>query len=463
MSTYPKADTRTQWFADNYRGSTIDPNCGCLHTTETTDWPSYSGGATAPNLTGKPDCRGKRILWRQHYPDEMSARALQNDAGGVETNTANVVQVELIGTCDPGTRDRWRREGRKQDEDFIFWPEAPEWALREVAALVADYHKRHGIKIDGPAKWLPYPSSYGQSNPNRMTFTEWHKFYGWCGHQHVPENDHGDPGALPWSRIAAFAVELVKPSKPPKPESVEPDFYVAHLSGKWDAPDDAWKQAIANAVHARAEVIMFTETTVDGRMRRVCPGRWGFGRLDEQPGDDECSIMWKRSARKRASKPYATRLADTQFYTAKGHLRPPVTSITEALEDNAGNVDLFTALHMPSGDTAPRLKAHVEVTDAIPEAWDKGMKLNPGAGRILGVDTNRDFRREEVRKAWADTFPMLAMCWNEVGLPDHGTHGNAVLDGIAAGKGRLTIVSARVLPKVAGFDHRGVLVGLVRS
>jgi hypothetical protein len=32
--------------------------------------------------------------------------------------------------------------------------------------------------------------------PQRLTFTEWEKFGAWCGHQHVPTNDHWDPGAL---------------------------------------------------------------------------------------------------------------------------------------------------------------------------------------------------------------------------------------------------------------------------
>jgi hypothetical protein len=25
---------------------------------------------------------------------------------------------------------------------------------------------------------------------------EWKMFSGWCGHQHVPNNDHTDPGAI---------------------------------------------------------------------------------------------------------------------------------------------------------------------------------------------------------------------------------------------------------------------------
>jgi peptidoglycan hydrolase-like protein with peptidoglycan-binding domain len=40
--------------------------------------------------------------------------------------------------------------------------------------------------------------------------------YGWVGHQHVPENDHGDPGALAIDRVLAHAAEALAPPKPTK-------------------------------------------------------------------------------------------------------------------------------------------------------------------------------------------------------------------------------------------------------
>jgi hypothetical protein len=36
----------------------------------------------------------------------------------------------------------------------------------------------------------------GYDSPSRMTDDEWNAFNGWCGHQHVPENFHWDPGKL---------------------------------------------------------------------------------------------------------------------------------------------------------------------------------------------------------------------------------------------------------------------------
>lgn len=215
MTTYPKANVKAAWYQDNYPGAVMDPNCGVIHTTEGTTLPGYNGGATAPNYTAVPDLKAKRLNWFAHFPDERSSRALRNLAGGVETNTANTIQVELVGTCDPATRDRWKREGRA----FIFWPAAPHWALKQLAEFIAWAHLAHGIRVEGPkGRWTPYPESYGYGG-QRFTHAQWRKFYGWCGHQHVPENTHGDPGALNWPKVQRLALKAVQANQPkPRPK-----------------------------------------------------------------------------------------------------------------------------------------------------------------------------------------------------------------------------------------------------
>jgi hypothetical protein len=197
-----------------YSGSDMEVNCGVVHTTEGRTLPSYNGGAIAPTVTGVPDISAKRIRWYQHYDVDESARALANKLGGVQTNTANVFQIELVGTCDPKARDAWVRAGHRQNVDFIFWPEAPDWALAEVAWLVRWLHDEHGVPLTCVRDWLAYgvdarrpgvvPASYGAS-PARMSHAEWQAFKGWCGHQHVPENDHGDPGSMDFARVIAQA------------------------------------------------------------------------------------------------------------------------------------------------------------------------------------------------------------------------------------------------------------------
>jgi hypothetical protein len=204
---YPPANTTAAWYADNYPGSKMDPNCGVIHTTETKTLPGYSGGATAPTYTAVPDMKAKRLRWFAHFPDAMSARALRNDPGGVETNTANPIQVELAGTCDYNTAKNWSGE---PGVDFVYWPDAPEWALEDLAEFMAWCQEVYGIPIRSPwgdDRWMAYPASYGEGNVNRLSFAQWRAFVGWCGHQHVPENDHGDPGALWWARLAVHATD----------------------------------------------------------------------------------------------------------------------------------------------------------------------------------------------------------------------------------------------------------------
>lgn len=208
---YPGA-SRAYDYSNKYDGSPIDPNCGVLHTTEGTTLPSYGGGASAPNITIKPNIAKKKLEFYQHYPFNRSARALVNASGGVETNTSNVVQVELVGTCDAKHKTSWN--GAKAGKDYIYWPDAPDWALDGLAAFLAWQYKNNGIPLSGPSMWLAYgidprrpgvtPASYGNS-PARMSFAAWNAFQGWCGHQHVPENHHGDPGDMDFAKLIALA------------------------------------------------------------------------------------------------------------------------------------------------------------------------------------------------------------------------------------------------------------------
>jgi hypothetical protein len=195
-----------------YSGSDMEVNCGVVHTTEGRTLPSYNGGAIAPTVTGVPDIKAKRIRWYQHYDVDESARALANKLGGVSTNTANAFQIELVGTCDDSKAKTWG--GTRAGVDYLHWPTAPDWALAEVAWLVRWLYDYHNVPMTCVKDWLAYgkdsrrpgitPASYGAS-PARMSFAEWQAFKGWCGHQHVPENDHGDPGSMDFARVIEHA------------------------------------------------------------------------------------------------------------------------------------------------------------------------------------------------------------------------------------------------------------------
>lgn len=141
-----------------------------LHTTEGGPgyYPSsasYFGHQNWP--TGTIGRQGSQAAIFQHFPIDHSSYALQNDPGGVETNRAHVVQVEVC------------------------W-----WASRigelpaDIRALVRDWLVWVSHQTGAP---LDYPSF---STPRRMSNAQWQNFTGVCGHRHVPENDHTDPGAI---------------------------------------------------------------------------------------------------------------------------------------------------------------------------------------------------------------------------------------------------------------------------
>lgn len=196
---YPGAST-AYWFQDTYGGDAMESNVLVWHSTEGRTLPSYDGGALAPNLTALPDFAAKRLVWYQHFDFDTSSRALRNLAGGVQTNTLNVSQVEIVGTCDPVTHAKWVRAGTQH----LYTPELPDWAVRDLAAFARWAFEQHGVPLSSGLEFRTYPASYGNSSV-RMTNSQWTAFSGHCGHQHVPENDHGDPGAFPVAAILAAA------------------------------------------------------------------------------------------------------------------------------------------------------------------------------------------------------------------------------------------------------------------
>lgn len=207
MATWYAKASKAQDFSRKYLGSPIKPKTVVLHSTESTGWPGYNAGATAPHLTVMPNFKTKTVSVRQHFPINRSARALENRSGGVETNTLDAVQIELIGTCDPTTHRKWKTQ-------HIFMPEAPEWFLEGVADVLKWINKSYPsvpLRDAAVRGWTAYPKSYGDAK-QRLSGSEWTKAKGVLGHQHIPENAHGDPGSFPIKTLIA----LTKPSKPGK-------------------------------------------------------------------------------------------------------------------------------------------------------------------------------------------------------------------------------------------------------
>jgi hypothetical protein len=233
---YPGAST-AYWYQTKYGGSVMESNVIVWHTTEGNSLPDYSGGSMAPNFTARPNFTAERLEWFQHFDFDESSRALVNAAGGVETNTLNVCQVEIVGTCDPTTHKKWG------STPHLYTPELPDWAIRDLASFAKWAHENHDVPLTCGVTFKAYPGSYGSSNGVRMSASKWESYTGHCGHQHVPENLHGDPGLLPMGAILAAAKGGSTPSTPTTNTSTETAMKLSDqvALGDWVAkqwPDD---------------------------------------------------------------------------------------------------------------------------------------------------------------------------------------------------------------------------------
>jgi len=198
---YPLADRTSQDFYRQYPAlfkgreqSTI--NVLVLHTTEVLGWPGYKSGSECPTWTYDP--RSHEL--RQHLPLPYAARALVDLPGGVVTDRMNVAQIEVVGYAALG--------GPLDDQ-----------AVADLGALLAWLHAEWEVPLEAP-----YP--FAASGYHRMTGVEWNAFEGVCGHQHVPENTHWDPGPMNVAAILAAA----------RGEKKEHDDMTYQLIGGTDLP-----------------------------------------------------------------------------------------------------------------------------------------------------------------------------------------------------------------------------------
>jgi len=123
-----------------------------------------------PHFTLDP--RTGRLV--QHVPLDKAARSLEHPAGTVETNRAHAIQVELVGLAR----------------------ESHDWSA-ESYAHIADLARKIERAVGVPRRAFVTFSLGGQ----RLSEAAWMCGSGHCGHQHVPHNNHTDPGALRIDRI----------------------------------------------------------------------------------------------------------------------------------------------------------------------------------------------------------------------------------------------------------------------
>lgn len=170
---------------------TSGPGKFLWHTTEGS-WDGsmsvFRSRLTAPHVMVDPKAR-RRV---QFIPLDRSAYALRNEAGGVETNREQVLQVEVVW---------WAARAHELTDGDL------EWLGREVLApMVAA--APFPIAVDRFPTFYGPDAGFTLATPDarqRMPAGVWDSFSGQVGHQHVPENSHWDPGALNVAKITAAA------------------------------------------------------------------------------------------------------------------------------------------------------------------------------------------------------------------------------------------------------------------
>lgn len=173
---------------------TTHPWRGVLHTTEGNSYAgalgAYKRAASAPHFTVSFET-GTFQSW-QHIQLDRAATALRNRSGGVETNKLRCVQIEIVGHANEAA-------------DF------PREYLDGIGRLMRWIESNTEIKRISPSF-----KGAGQgivlatvASPIRLKNDAWNKFNGWCGHQHVPENDHWDPGLIDIGYLLSYTTGVM--------------------------------------------------------------------------------------------------------------------------------------------------------------------------------------------------------------------------------------------------------------
>lgn len=211
MTTLSKANTTAQWYAKRYPGVTM-PRLDkfLLHTTETKSWPGYGGGASAPSATYDP--RSRQI--RQHFPNEMSARALRDPSDTVvRENRDNVFQLEIVCYSDYNLA---------RSVGGLWVGDLSEANYADLAQMIRELGK-HGLPAVSSVSWREGQKTYVSGV--RLSGSKYDAYKGILGHMHASGNTHWDPGGFRYSRLSSHLV--VVPPKPPAVRKEVPLMYVS--------------------------------------------------------------------------------------------------------------------------------------------------------------------------------------------------------------------------------------------
>lgn len=191
------ANVTAQWFQHLYPEAEFFSHLEkfCLHTTETKSWPSYDGGAKAPNATYHPLLRQTR----QHFDSDRSSRALQDPSSTtVRENRDNIFQLEIIAYSDYALA---------QSVDGLWIGDLTEEHYADIAEMLQQLHNDLGLPLEASVQWREgRKTAY---NDVRLNGPAYDAYKGILGHVHVSGNSHWDPGGFYYSQLAAKVEEAV--------------------------------------------------------------------------------------------------------------------------------------------------------------------------------------------------------------------------------------------------------------
>lgn len=165
-----RTDGSLKYLLHKTQGNGVDAAIATLH----------AKGAESTFVTEIRASRGRRRV--QLVSLHRAAKSLANKPGGVQTNREDVVvQDEIVGFSEVSneldyTEADWLWYGRQLRPVFELL------AIPKVALPFHDYPPEDGHRL-GREPW-------------RLSPAAWVAYSGLCGHQHAPENVHGDPGNL---------------------------------------------------------------------------------------------------------------------------------------------------------------------------------------------------------------------------------------------------------------------------
>lgn len=198
-------------------GTWVDTSAGPVIVLHTTEGGSVAGAESAMRARGVPSHLTydptSRVL-HQHVRLDRSAMALANKRGGVQTNRRKqVIQVEIVGYA-----------GKTH--------EMPEWWYRNIVDdVIRPLQQMFSVPVVAPEFLGAMHGTIATASARqRMSYAEWNAYTGFCGHQHVPENHHWDPGFFQWHLVTRFLGQPAAapgPARKPRPRSDVPEGMLA--------------------------------------------------------------------------------------------------------------------------------------------------------------------------------------------------------------------------------------------